>query len=65
MNKDIYFNSTIMTVEELKAFTHHVERLEELDTKRVHLNRWTDDNHEFEEMYDPDNKTWTVTVKTR
>ena len=38
MNKDIYFNSTIMTVEELRAFTNHVERLEELDTKRVYLN---------------------------
>ena len=65
MTKEIQIGNVILTDSELKALVNHVEALEELNTHKTHLNRFETFNHEIDEMYEPQTKTWTVQVKTR
>lgn len=62
MTKSIEINATL-TDSELKALMTHVEALEEL--KHSHLNHFETFNHEIDEMYEPQTKSWTVQVKMR
>ena len=62
MTKTIYINATL-TENELQALTNHVQGLEEL--KSTHLNHFETFNHEIDEMYEANTKTWTVSVKMR
>lgn len=63
MTKEIQFDSCTMSESELKALMVEVERLEELDTKKTYFHQITLINHEINEMYDPQTKTWLVQVK--
>ena len=52
-----------MSESEIKALMVEVERLEELDKKKTYFHQITLINHEINEMYDPQTKTWLVQVK--